>query len=76
MWHPIPVMITEGDFLSNLLPTYGHFTGEPYHGTPATGKWMEYGMVNIVRFERGKLAEAWEIFDNASLAQQMQMKSA
>jgi predicted ester cyclase len=71
MWHPIPVMITEGDYLAVLLPTYGHFTGEPYHGTPPTGKWMEYGMVNIVRFEGGKLAEAWFGMDPLVEMQQM-----
>jgi predicted ester cyclase len=58
-WHPIPVMITEGNYLAVLLPTYGHFTGEPYHGIPPTNKWLEYGMVNIVRFEDGLIAENW-----------------
>jgi predicted ester cyclase len=71
MWHPIPVMITEGDYLAVLLPTYGHFTGEPYHGTPPTGKWLEYGMVNIVRFEGGMLAEAWFGMDPLVEMQQM-----
>jgi predicted ester cyclase len=58
-WHPIPVMITDRDYLAVLLPTYGHFTGEPYHNIPPTGKWLEYGMVNIVRFENGLIAENW-----------------
>jgi predicted ester cyclase len=71
MWHPIPVMITEGDYLAVLLPTYGHFTGESYHGTPPTGKWMEYGMVNIVRLEDGKLVEAWFGMDPLVEMQQM-----
>ncbi len=71
MWHPIPVMITEGDYLAVLLPTYGHFTGEPYHGVPATGKWLEYGMVNIVRLESGKLVEAWFGMDPLVEMQQM-----
>jgi predicted ester cyclase len=71
MWHPIPVMITEGDYLAVLLPTYGHFTGEPYHGAPPTGKWLEYGMVNIVRLEDGKLAEAWFGMDPLVEMQQM-----
>lgn len=73
-WHPIPVMIAEGDYLAVLLPTYGHFTGEPYHGVPPTGKWLEYGMVNIVRFEDGKLAEAW--FGMDPLVEMQQMKTA
>ncbi|MHA2049925.1 MAG: ester cyclase [Promethearchaeota archaeon] len=70
-WHPIPVMITEGDYLANLLPTYGNFTGEPHQGIPPTGKWLEYGMVNIVRFENGKLAEAWFGMDPLAEMQQM-----
>ena len=57
--------------MANLLPTYGHFTGEPHQGTPPTGKWLEYGMVNIVRFEDGKLAEAWFGMDPLVEMQQM-----
>lgn len=71
MWHPIPVMITEGDYLAVLLPTYGHFTGEPYHGMPATGKWLEYGMVNIVRLDGGRLVQAWFGMDPLVEMQQM-----
>ena len=70
-WHPIPVLITEGDYLANLLPTYGTFNGEPHQGTPPTGKWLEYGMVNIVRLEEGKLVEAWFGMDPVAEAQQM-----
>lgn len=70
-WHPIPVMIAEGDYVANLLPTYGHFTGEPYHGIPPTGEWLEYGMVNMVRLDEGKLVEAW--FGMDSLAEKRQM---
>jgi len=73
-WHPIPVMITEGDYLAVLLPTYGHFTGVPYHGIPPTSKWLEYGMVNMVRIEDGKIAEAW--FGMDSLAETQQMGAA
>ncbi|MFC1969719.1 ester cyclase [Chloroflexota bacterium] len=70
-WHPIPVMIAEGEYVAVLLPTYGNFTGEPYHGIPPTGKWLEYGMVNIVRLENGKIAEAWFGMDSLSEMQQM-----
>jgi predicted ester cyclase len=73
-WHPIPVMITEGDYLANLLPTYGHFTGEPHQGTPPTGGWLEYGMVNMVRLEGGQLAEGW--FGMDPLAEMQQMGAA
>jgi predicted ester cyclase len=70
-WHPIPIMITEGDFLANLLPTYGNFTGKPHDGVPPTGKWLEYGMVNIVRFEDNKLIEGWFGMDPVAEMQQM-----
>jgi predicted ester cyclase len=70
-WHPIPVMITEGDYLAVLLPTYGHFDGEPHQGTPPTGEWLEYGMVNIVRIEDARLVEAWFGMDPVVEMQQM-----
>lgn len=73
-WHPIPVMITEDDYLANLLPTYGNFTGEAHQGIPPTGEWLEYGMVNIVRLERGKLVEGW--FGMDPLAEMQQMGAA
>lgn len=64
-------MIAEGDYIAVLFPTYGHFTGKPYHGVPPTGKWLEYGMVNIVRFEDGKVAESWFGMDPLVEKQQM-----
>ncbi len=70
-WHPIPVMITEGDYLATLLPTYGNFTGDPHQGIPPTGEWLEYGMVNIVRLEDGKLVEGWFGMDPLVEMQQM-----
>jgi steroid delta-isomerase-like uncharacterized protein len=70
-WHPIPIMITDKNYLAVLLPTYGNFTGEPYHNVPSTGKWVEYGMVNIVRFEDGLIAENWLGMDPLAEMQQM-----
>ena len=70
-WHPIPVMIAEGDCVATLLPTYGTFTGDPHQGIPPTGRWLEYGMVNIVRLEDGKLAEGWFGMDPLVELQQM-----
>jgi predicted ester cyclase len=70
-WHPIPILIAEGDYVANLLPTYGRFTGEAYHGIPTTNAWLEYGMVNMVRFRDGKLAEAWFGMDPLAEKQQM-----
>ncbi len=70
-WHPIPVMIAEGDYVAVLLPTYGTFTGTNEHAPPPTGGRLDYGMVNMVRFEAGRLAEMWFGMDPLSEMQQM-----
>jgi predicted ester cyclase len=70
-WHPIPVMIADGDHVAVLLPTFGTFTGQGEHAPPPTGGRLDYGMVNMVRFENGQLAEMW--FGMDSLAEMQQM---
>lgn len=70
-WHPIPVMIAEGDDVAVLLPTYGTFTGQGEHAPPPTGGRLDYGMVNMVRFEHGQLAEMWFGMDSLVEMQQM-----
>ncbi|NHJ31335.1 MAG: ester cyclase [Asgard group archaeon] len=72
-WHPIPVMIAEKDFVAVNLPTYGRFTGESHKGTKPTGKWLEYGMVNIVQLVDGKIVESWFGMDPLVEMQQMGM---
>ncbi|NHJ46557.1 MAG: ester cyclase [Asgard group archaeon] len=72
-WHPIPVMIADGNFVAVNLPTYGRFTGESHKGIKPTGKWLEYGMVNIVRLEESKIAESWFGMDPLVEMQQMGM---
>ena len=69
--HPIPIMVTDGDYLATLLPIYGHFDGEPHQGISPTGNWLEYGMVNIVKLENGQLIEGW--FGMDPLAEMAQM---
>ncbi len=75
-WHPIPIMIAEGDYVAVLLPTYGHFTGRSDQAPPPTGGRLDYGMVNMVRFEAGKLAEMWFGMDPLVELQQMGMAPA
>lgn len=70
-WHPIPIMIAEGDYVAVLLPTYGHFDGVPHKGVQPTGEWLEYGMVNIVRFHDGRMVEGWFGMDPLVEMQQM-----
>ena len=70
-WHPIPIMIAEDDHVAVLLPTYGTFTGRGEHAPPPTGGRLDYGMVNMVRFEGGQLAEMWFGMDSLVEMQQM-----
>lgn len=70
-WHPIPILVAEGDCVAVLLPTYGHFTGRSDQAPTPTGGRLDYGMVNMVRFEAGKLAEMWFGMDPLSELQQM-----
>ena len=70
-WHPIPVMIAEGDHVAVLLPTYGHFTGVAAKAPPPTGGRLDYGMVNIVRVDDGRLVEMWFGMDPLIEMQQM-----
>ena len=75
-WHPIPILIAEGDWVAVLLPTYGHLTGHSDQAPPPTGGRLDYGMVNIVRFEAGRLAEMWFGMDPLVEMQQMGMAPA
>jgi predicted ester cyclase len=70
-WHPIPILIAEDDHVAVLLPTYGHFTGRADGAPPPTGGRLDYGMVNIVRLEAGKLVEMWFGMDPLVELQQM-----
>jgi len=70
-WHPIPVMIAERDYVAVLLPTYGTFTGSAEKAPLPTGGRLDYGMVNIVRLENGKLCEMWFGMDPLVEMQQM-----
>jgi predicted ester cyclase len=75
-WHPTPILIAEGDCVAVLLPTYGHFTGRSDQAPPPTGGRLDYGMVNMVRFDAGKLAEMWFGMDPLVELQQMGMAPA
>ena len=70
-WHPIPVMIADDDYVAVLLPTYGTFSGQGEHAPPPTGGRLDYGMVNMVRLEGGKLAEMWFGMDSLVEMQQL-----
>jgi steroid delta-isomerase-like uncharacterized protein len=62
--------VAEGDFVVNRWTTRGTHTGN-FNGIPATGKTIEMTGMNIQRFENGKIAEHWGVFDTVGLMQQL-----
>ena len=66
-------LVAEGDFVVSRVRVTGTNTGE-LMGMPATGKKVEMKWImNMVRIQGGKVAEEWEIFDQADFAKQMGM---
>ncbi len=62
--------IAEGDKVVTRWSVRGTHTGE-LMGLPATGKQGTVTGIGIVRFEGGKLVEAWTEFDALGLLQQL-----
>lgn len=48
-WHPIPILVVEGDYVAGLLPAHGHFTGRSDRAPARTGGRLDYGVVNVGR---------------------------
>jgi predicted SnoaL-like aldol condensation-catalyzing enzyme len=86
-WHPIPILITEGDYAAVLPPTYGHFTGRSDQAPAPTAWRLDYGMVNMGlaptgrtlddtglsmdRVEGGMIAEVWETRSTLGIMRQL-----
>ena len=60
----------EGDMVVSRVVVSGTNTGEMF-GAPATGKKISMPLTTIVRVVDGKVAEEWEIWDNADLMRQL-----
>jgi steroid delta-isomerase-like uncharacterized protein len=63
--------LTEGDKTMARCVVTGIHTG-PGLGKPATGKPVQFTGMCIVRLENGKLAEAWNNFDMATMYRQLE----
>lgn len=64
-------MVADGD----LVATYKTFTGThrgDFFGMPATGRRATIRVMDFVRYRDGKVAEHWNIIDQAGLMQQLQ----
>jgi len=62
--------IAEGDYVVQHLRAIGTNTGE-FNGMPATGKKTEVTGVVTSKIKDGKVVEAWSLFDNLTLMQQL-----
>ena len=71
----IDFLLAEADKVDCHFVFFARYTGDA-GDIPAQGNPIRLPAISTFRIADGKLAEAWEIFDNASLTQQMQMKQA
>ena len=62
--------IAEGDFVVQHLIATGKNTGE-FNGMPATGKNTNVTGVMTSKIKDGKVIEAWSLFDNLTMMQQL-----
>lgn len=60
------VSVCEGDILSQAILLHFEHTG-PFMGISATGRRFEIGGSNTFRFEDGRIAEHWGVFDVAKI---------
>jgi len=64
-------LVAEGDLVVSRVRPSGTNTGEMM-GMPPTGKRVDLRwVINMVRIANGKIAEEWEVFDQADFAQQL-----
>ena len=64
--------VAEGDLVSSWYTFRATHTGD-LMGMPATGKSFEVPAIDMLRFENGKLAEHWGLFDMPLMMMQLGM---
>ena len=64
-------MVAEGDRVAVRWTLSGTHEGETRLGVAPTGKRVSIAGTSIMRFEGGKLAEDWSVFDLMGMMQQM-----
>lgn len=62
--------VSEGDKVVTRATVSGTHLGD-YMGMPATGKTFSIGIVDILRFKDGKIAERWGESDTIGMMQQL-----
>ena len=66
----IEPMMADGNLEAASVVLTGTHSGE-LMGVPATGKTVEFGSIDIIRVEDGRVAEHWGITDTMALMQQI-----
>jgi predicted SnoaL-like aldol condensation-catalyzing enzyme len=64
-------IVTEGDIAMVYSVSTGTHTGGEWLGVPATGNKLSFDVVDIFRFQDGKLAEHWDVADTLTLFTQL-----
>lgn len=67
---PIEDVIAEGEKVLVRLRVRGTHNGE-LMGVPATGRPIDIGVLDLFRFEEGRLVEHWALLDNLGLLRQI-----
>jgi steroid delta-isomerase-like uncharacterized protein len=63
-------MVSEGDRVTTYKTFNGTHRGE-FMGIPATGRPVSIRVIDIVRFDDGRIAEHWNVVDVAGLLHQL-----
>jgi steroid delta-isomerase-like uncharacterized protein len=66
----ITYMVAEGEMVMVLFTVHGTFSPA---GVPASGKQVNFTMVDIFRFRDGKICEGWVIRDRMEFQEQLGM---
>lgn len=61
--HKVELQVAENDMVTTRITITGTHLGE-FMGVPATGNKLEMTMIEICRFQNGKIIEAWIEFDS------------
>jgi aspartyl-tRNA synthetase len=70
-WHfDLRALITEGDLIVAHMP-YGGTHRHAIAGVPATGRRCFVDEIVIFRIANGRIAEAWEVYDEAGMWRQL-----
>jgi len=69
--YTIKQIVAEGDFVMLFATTTGTHTGGLWMNHPPTGNKIKIDVVDIFRFQDGKIAEHWDVADTFNLFRQV-----